>query len=57
MDNICALGVWNSGSSPDILIKIGLWCNTANIADFGFVAHSSNLCNPALESNDSKNDK
>ena len=54
MVNICALGAWDSGSNPGILICIGLWCNAANISGFGPDAHSSNLCNPTLESNCSK---
>lgn len=51
MVNICALETWDSGSNPGVLICIGLWCNTVNISGFGPGAHSSNLCNPTLESN------
>ena len=57
MDNICALGVWDSGSSRGILIQIGLWCNTVNMPGFGPGALSSNLGNPILESNDSNDNK
>ena len=48
MVNIRALGVWDPGSNPGILICIGLWCNAANISGFGPDAQSSNLCNPTL---------